>query len=302
MKKHILAICAMLVCLNSCMNKDKNTTKQTVENPLQTEIEQLLSSRNEDVGIHIMHSKATESTSVNASEPYAMLSTFKFPIALAVLGKVEQGELQMQQMLTISKADLLEDTYSPFRKQYPNGNVKVTLEEALNWMLQESDNNITDVLLRLVGGTETVENFLNNNQIVIKNNEAAMHIDWDSQFVNTATPLAYTNLLKEFDEGKILNKEHTLWLYNAMAASKTGTARLKGKLPNVVIAQRSGSSFTNDAGVTGATNNVGIIELPNGEKIYISVFIRNTTSNSQTSDALIADIAKIAYDHYAMQQ
>lgn len=87
-----------------------------------------------------------------------------------------------------------------------------------------------------------------------------------------------------------------------MAASKTGTARLKGKLPNVIIAQRSGSSFTNDAGVTGATNNAGIIELPDSEKIYISVFIRNTTSNSQTSDALIANIAKIAYDHYAMQQ
>ncbi|MDP5101949.1 MAG: class A beta-lactamase [Nonlabens sp.] len=284
------------------MNKNKSTTEQKVENSLQTEIEQLLSSKNEDVGIHNMHSKSTESTTVNASDPYAMLSTFKFPIALAVLDKVEQGEHHMQQIIVITKEDLLENTWSPFREKYPDANVSITLEEALNWMLQESDNNITDVLLRLVGGTETVENFLNNNQIVIKNNEAAMHIDWDSQFVNTATPLAYTNLLKEFDEGKILNKEHTLWLYNAMAASKTGTARLKGKLPNVVIAQRSGSSFTNDAGVTGATNNVGIIELPNGEKIYISVFLRNTTSNSQTSDAIIANIAKIAYDHYAMQQ
>ena len=300
MEKHMIPIFTLLLFLNSCVDKGKGNNEPRVDESLQTKIETLLSTKNEDVGIYIMHSKATETTGVNASEPYAMLSTFKFPIALAVLHKVEQGELQMQQLLNISKADLREDTYSPFRKKYPNGNIKITLEEALNWMLQESDNNITDVLLRLIGGTETVAGFLNNSQIIIKNDEAAMHVDWDSQFVNTSTPQAYTTLLKNFDEGKILNKEHTLWLYNTMAASKTGTARLKGKLPNVVIAQRSGSSFTNDAGVTGATNNVGIIELPDGKKIYICVFIRNTTSNSQTADALIADISKTAYDHYAM--
>ncbi|MEZ4888607.1 MAG: serine hydrolase [Chitinophagales bacterium] len=125
-----------------------------------------------------------------------------------------------------------------------------------------------------------------------------MHQDWESQFTNKATPNAYANLLKAFSEGGILNKENTEWLYQAMVKSKTGVKRLKGKLPNVEIAQRAGTSFTSEEGITGSINNVGIIKLPNNRKIYISVFIRNI-EGFEKGEELIADIAKTVYDYYS---
>ena len=123
-------------------------------------------------------------------------------------------------------------------------------------------------------------------------------IDLFSQFINKSTPNSFAQLLKKFSEGKILNSENTKWLYQSMVKSETGVKRLKGKLPNVKIAQRAGTSFTNDEGITGAINNVGIMELPNNQKIYIAVFVHNTSEEFSKGEEIIADIAKTTYEFY----
>ena len=125
-----------------------------------------------------------------------------------------------------------------------------------------------------------------------------MHRDWNSQFINKSTPNSFAQLLKKFSEGKILNSENTKWLCQSMVKSETGVKRLKGKLPNVKIAQRAGTSFTNDEGITGAINNVGIMELPNNQKIYIAVFVHNTSEEFSKGEEIIADIAKTTYEFY----
>ena len=81
-----------------------------------------------------------------------MLSTVKFPIALTVLNKIEKGELSLQQKLLIKKRNYWKIPRSPFRKEYPDGNIEISLEEAIKWMVSYSDNNLTDILLRLIGG------------------------------------------------------------------------------------------------------------------------------------------------------
>ena len=268
------------------------------DNELKTNIEKLILSTKANIGISIIGPNTTNSIAINGDAFYPMLSTFKFPIALGILHKVEIGELSMNQKLLIRKEELLENTWSPFKKKFPRGNTIISLEAALKWMIIYSDNNITDILLRLVGGTGYVEQFLDNKNIRIKNNEEEMHKSWESQFINNVTPNAYSQLLKSFSEEKILNKINTTWLYEAMLNSQTGTKRLKGKLPNIVIAQRAGTSFTNAKGVTGAINNVGIIELPKNQKIYIAVFIHNTSERFEKGEELIADIAKVTYDYY----
>lgn len=204
----------------------------------------------------------------------------------------------MQQQIFIKKEELLENTWSPFKEKHPDGNISISLEEAINWMIVYSDNNLTDILLRLLGGTETVQKFIDDENFVIKNNEDEMHRDWNSQFINKSTPNSFAQLLKKFSEGKILNSENTKWLYQSMVKSETGVKRLKGKLPNVKIAQRAGTSFTNDEGITGAINNVGIMELPNNQKIYIAVFVHNTSEEFSKGEEIIADIAKTTYEFY----
>lgn len=286
----LISILVIFLIINSCATKNN-------ENELKNKIEKIISTENGDFGVSIIDEN-NNIVEINGKKHYPLLSTFKFPIALTILHKVEKRELSMQQQIFIKKEELLENTWSPFKEKHPDGNISISLEEAINWMIVYSDNNLTDILLRLLGGTETVEKFIDDENFVIKNNEDEMHRDWNSQFINKSTPNSFAQLLKKFSEGKILNYENTKWLYQSMVKSETGVKRLKGKLPNVKIAQRAGTSFTNDEGITGAINNVGIMELPNNQKIYIAVFVHNTSEEFSKGEEIIADIAKTTYEFY----
>ena len=286
----LISILVIFLIINSCATKNN-------ENELKNKIEKIISTENGDFGFSILDEN-NNIVEINGKKHYPLLSTFKFPIALTILHKVEKRELSMQQQIFIKKEELLENTWSPFKEKHPDGNISISLEEAINWMIVYSDNNLTDILLRLLGGTETVEKFIDDENFVIKNNEDEMHRDWNSQFINKSTPNSFAQLLKKFSEGKILNSENTKWLYQSMVKSETGVKRLKGKLPNVKIAQRAGTSFTNDEGITGAINNVGIMELPNNQKIYIAVFVHNTSEEFSKGEEIIADIAKTTYEFY----
>lgn len=275
---------------------------QNTQNPeLKQQIDQILLNKKADVGVSIIGSGKIDNIQINGNKMYPMLSAVKFPIALAVLDKVQKGELAMNQHLFIKKEELLDnpENWSPFKEKFPEGNVTITLEEALSWMVSYSDNNLTDILLRLIGGPETVQRYINSKYFSIKNDEEDMHKDWESQFINRITPNEAVALLKKLDDGKLLNKTYTTWLYTAMLNNQSGAKRLKAQLPKgVKIAHRTGTSFTNAEGMTGAINDYGIIELPNNQKIYIAVFVHNTYESFPDSEKIIADISKAAFDYY----
>ncbi|MEZ4888610.1 MAG: serine hydrolase [Chitinophagales bacterium] len=126
---------------------------------LKNSLEKLISNTKADIGLSIIDSRSNKILSINGDKLYPMLSTVKIPIALTVLNKVEKHEFSKDQELFISSEELLENTWSPFRDNFPNGKVTISLEEALTWMVVQSDNNITDVLIRLVGGEEYIEKF-----------------------------------------------------------------------------------------------------------------------------------------------
>lgn len=266
---------------------------------LRQKIEQIISTKKADVGVSILNMENGNTISINGDKHYPMISVFKFHIALTVLSKVDKGELSLKQKLFIKKSELLENTWSPFREKYPNGDVSISLKEALQWTISASDNNLCDILIRLVGGVKVVNNFINNPDFVIKNDEEGMHQNWNAQFLNTTTPNFSNQLLKRFFENQLLTKKSTQFLYKTMVSTSVGQNRIKGKLPlETEAAHRTGSSFTNDKGLTGAINDIGIVTLPNGKHIIISVFVHNTTEKFKDGEEIIANIAKTAWDYY----
>lgn len=266
---------------------------------LQQKLEQILATKEADVGVAILNLENGDAVSIHGNKQYPMLSVFKFHIALTVLNKVDKGELSLQQKLFIKKSELLENTWSPFREKYPNGDIEITLQEVLEWTIERSDNNLCDILIRLVGGVEAIDTFINNPAFVIKNDEEQMHQNWEAQFLNTTTPNFSNLLLKGFFEKELLSEKSTQFLYKTMVETSVGKDRIKGKLPpNSEVAHRTGSSFTNEKGLTGAINNIGIVKLPNGNHLIISVFVCNTTEKFTDGETLIADIAKVAWDYY----
>lgn len=263
------------------------------------QINEIIAARNAEVGVSILGIDNDDTLSVNGNKHYPMISVFKFQIALMVLNKVDEGKLSLNQKIFIKKDELLEETWSPFRDKYPGGNLYITLKESLQWMISHSDNNICDILIRLIGGVKAIERFIDSPNFVIKNDEEGMHRNWDAQYVNTVTPNFLTQELKQFYEGKILTKSSTKLLYKTMVKTVVGPNRIKGKLPkSVEIAHRPGSSFTNDVGLTAAINDVGIVQLPNGKYFAIAVFVYNTTEKYIVAEEMIAAIAKATWDYY----
>ena len=48
--------------------------------------------------------------------------------------------------------------------------------------------------------------------------------------------------------------------------------------------------------MTNATNDIGLIALPDGRRLAIAIFVTDSTADDDTRDAVIARIAKAAYD------
>jgi len=84
-----------------------------------------------------------------------------------------------------------------------------------------------------------------------------------------------------------------------MTKASTGANRIRGGLPQgTVVADKTGSSNTSPQGITAATNDIGIVTLPNGEHYIISVFVSDSKENNETNEQIIAEISKLAWDYF----
>ena len=81
-----------------------------------------------------------------------------------------------------------------------------------------------------------------------------------------------------------------------MIETPTFPTRLKGLLPKTaVVAHKTGSSGTSN-GITAATNDIGIVTLPNGHHLAIVVFVSDSTVDLAAREKVIAQIAKAIWD------
>jgi len=268
---------------------------------LKKQLQEIIAQKNATVGISIKGIAAKDTLSINGSLKMPMMSVFKFHIALAALHQVDKGKLRLDQKFFIKKDELLEDTWSPMRDDYPNGNISLTLDQLLRYTVSHSDNNGCDILLNLLGGPEKVQDFISQQgikDITIKVNEQQMRT-WDNLYLNTTTPIATTLLLEKFYQGKILKKETSSYLYQVMVETSRGTTWMKAGLPQgTELAHRTGISNTNEQNLRAAMNDIGIVKMPNGHHFTLSIYLMNITEKREDSEKLIADITEATWKYF----
>ncbi|KQW96153.1 class A beta-lactamase, subclass A2 [Flavobacterium sp. Root420] len=270
-------------------------------NDLRQQLNQIIASKNATVGISIKSIEDKDTLSINGNLKAPMMSVFKFHIALTVLNQVDEGKLSLDQKIFIKKKDLHENTWSPMREDYPEGNMDLTLDKLLRYTVSHSDNNGCDLLINLVGGTKVIQKFINKQGIkdfVIKVNEQQMET-WKNLYVNTTTPLTTTELLEKFYKGEVLKEETTKYLYEIMVETSRGLTWMKAGLPEgTELAHRTGISGTNDNNLRVAMNDIGIVKLPNGKHFILSVYLKEITETKEDTEKIIADIAKATWDYF----
>jgi beta-lactamase class A len=267
---------------------------------LQRQIKLIARSARGRVGAAVMLLETGEEVSINGGESFPMQSVYKLPIGMTLLRRVDEGAMKLDERVRIEESDLPPaDIHSPVRDKYPHGGAELSVGELLRAMLVESDGTASDVLLRLDGGPARVNEFLRGlgaSGIVVATTEKEMAADRRVQYRNHATPLAMLGLLRSVQEGRGLSAPSHALLLQLMTECATGPHRLKGLLPaGTPVAHKTGTSDTAN-GVTAATNDVGIITLPDGRHLAVAVFVSDSRADEATREGVIAKIARAAWD------
>jgi len=214
---------------------------------------------------------------------------------------VDKGKYKLDQKIHVKKAQLDQETHSPMRDKRPNQDFDITIGELLSYSVSESDNNACDILFELAGGTKKVNDYIHSlgvKDIAIVATEKEMKAGWDVQYTNYARPSAYLQLLQIAYGRKKLSKASHDFLWKTLTEGPTGLKRIKGQLPKgTVVAHKTGTSGTNK-GIVAATNDAGIMELPNGKAIAVVVFVSDAAADMDTRELVIARIAKAVWDYY----
>lgn len=238
---------------------------------------------------------------INGKKRLPMQSVFKIHIALAVLDKVDGASLALENEVPLPQHLLQTDTWSPMMTELAaTGQRALPLARLTEYAVAQSDNNATDVLLNLIGGTTAVQQFLTEHDIhdvSVKYNEAEMHAITDLQYENYTTTNSLNEILKKLYNGKLISPSSTEFLIKVMEKTNTGANRLISQLPkNTIVAHKTGTSST-ERGVTAATNDAGVVTLPDGRRYAISVFVSDSREDEATNEKIIADISKTAFDY-----
>jgi beta-lactamase class A len=275
-----------------------------------------------------------ESAAFNAAQPLPMQSVFKLPIAIAILSAVDHHHTDLAQPIVVTAADLAPGASPMAPTVATDGHHTYSVRELLVLMIGQSDNTAADVLLGVAGGAARVQQFLRDhgldgidvslteremaaeyygvpfpngapdplsafetavgNQPPAERTAAAHAFSADPR--NTATAAGLAQLLVKLQTGALLSPPSTALLLGTMTRSPVLPGRLKGLLPPATpVAHKPGTSATTD-GVTAASNDVGVITLPDHSHVAIAVLIKDSSAPAAVRDSAIARVAKAAYD------
>ena len=90
-----------LVATLSCKHKDQ----------LKNDITKIVEKANGTIGVAIKNLETNDTLTINNNHKYPMQSVYKFPLAMAVLSKVDSAIFSMDQKIHIAKSDLLPNTF-----------------------------------------------------------------------------------------------------------------------------------------------------------------------------------------------
>jgi beta-lactamase class A len=272
----------------------------SAQNDLQEQIRRIAADAHGKVSVACSLPRSTMNCDFDPNAHPPMQSVFKLPLALTVMHLVEEGRFPLDQPVHFMLGDrILPDTFSPLQDKYPEANVEVPLQELLRLSTSLGDNVAADMLLQVVGGTSAVNSYVASLGITGFHLEVSEHTiarDPRTQYRNWFEPAGAVQLLRRISEYSPLTKEHTQLLFTWMRDTPGGLHQLKGDLPPQTLVMHITGASGMFGEMTPATNDVGLITLPDGRRLAIAVFITDSSAGDAARKGVIARIPRAAYD------
>ena len=285
------------------------------------------------VGAAALHLGTGRLSSLNGDERCPLASVCKLPIAMNLLAMVDEKKFALNQEIEVLPRDVVASV-SPIAARWP-AQRRFPLQEMIELMVARSDNTAVETLFRIGGeGPAMARRFrewkvegvrvdrserqcgLDRNgvlhypppsewtdpaiQALIAGTPPAVRYRATKRFLedprDTGTPNGTVRLLARLFGGEALSKPSTALLIESLKATTTFPTRIKGLLPaGTVVAHKTGSTGTTE-GLTAGTNDSGVIFLPDGNLLALSVYVKASTRNDAARDSIIARIARAAFD------
>lgn len=247
------------------------------------------------LGVALVDSKGALLLGFNRDERFAMCSTFKAPLAAAVLMGADAGRFGLEGQVAFTQADILE--YAPVVKANRKRG-RLSMAELAEAAVEVSDNSAANLLLPMIGGPEGLTAFVRAHGDIVTRldrKEPALNENAEGDPRDTTSPAAMASLMSRllFRDMKAESVERlTEWLN----ASTTGDRRIKAGLP-------SGWTSGSKTGSCGtAYNDVALVKAPSGEQYVLAIYLDRPTVDAKAAEAAIAEAARAAMDFVGKAQ
>jgi beta-lactamase class A len=244
--------------------------------------------RGNRLGVAVIDTDTGRRLRYQADQRFAMASTFKLPLAAAILAEVEAGRMSLAQRIPVVEADLLPN--SPVtRAALAEGSVSV--ERLCAAIVEVSDNSGANLLLRRIGGPAGLTAFLRRSGDPVTRldryeMELGTNLAGDPR--DTTTPDAMASLLNRLLLGPVLTPASRARLIGWMEGATTGLDRLRAGFP---VGWRVGDKT--GTALRGANNDIAIAWPPGRPPLIVASYVEAPDRDEARHKATHAAVARI---------
>jgi beta-lactamase class A len=330
-RRNLLTLGAALAALAACNRPMRKTASQTppLDMAALTAAAKAIAGRVTPgiLGAGLMNLENGQSWSFNGERPFPLQSVFKLPLGAAVLAEIEGGRLAMSERITIDAEDL-SPPFSPIADAWP-ARADYSVSDLLDAAVRDSDNTAADVLMRRIGGPGAVSAWLTDKNVLelrVDRYERQLQSDffgmasfrekWRGREAflaakntiapdlrraavvryladprDTASPRGMLDFLDKLEDGELVGPAGRARLSQLMTGGRV-TSRLQAAMPKGArLEHKTGSSWT-EQGLNAATNDVGVITMPDGRRYAAAVFLSGAGLDGPGRDGAIADLGR----------
>ncbi|HEX3465092.1 MAG TPA: class A beta-lactamase [Candidatus Elarobacter sp.] len=218
-------------------------------------------------------------------ERFPLASTFKLPLVMAVLSRVDRGLERLDRKLAFRASEIL--AYSPAEGRHPRGG-SLTIAELCAAAIEQSDNTAANLLMRTLGGPSGVTSYvrsLGDTVTRLDRTEPALNTTTPGDVRDTTTPFAMATLVARLVRDPVLSPSSKATLFGWLRATRTGLTRIRAGVPrDWAVGDKTGTTDT-------AGNDVAILWPRTGAPLVIAVYFAEVQAPDEARDAAIAAVA-----------
>jgi len=243
------------------------------------------------LGVDVLDSQSGRRFGIDEGSRYAMASTFKLPLAAAILWQVDRGAFRLDLALAIDRKNLL--PHSPvFEAKLAAGASAVTVRELCAAIITQSDNAAANVLLAGIGGPTALTRFfresVGDKVTRFDRAEPDLNANIPGDPRDTTTPRAMVDSMLRLFTQNVLSLPSRALLIDWMTAARTGTDRVRAGIPpGWQAGDKTGTGENN------AVNDLAIVYPPGRRPIFVAVYSSESKLGTAGLSAAHADIGRL---------